>query len=151
MSAEIRHSQELLLLLGKHTAEERLAAFLLGLSQQFSKRNYSATDFYLAISRSDIGNYLGIAEETVCRIFSRLEDDGLISSECRHVKLNDLGRLQQVANHRLPPEGSFSQRYLQQREAGHSDGPMATATPHPQFFVRNPRRRLRISISCHHL
>jgi CRP/FNR family transcriptional regulator len=102
MSAEIRHSQELLLLLGKHTAEERLAAFLLGLSQQFSKRNCSATDFYLAMSRSDIGNYLGIAEETVCRIFSRLEDDGLIRSECRHIKLNDLGRLRQVANHRLP-------------------------------------------------
>src|SRR4051794_15130064 len=42
MSAEIRRNQELLLLLGKHNAEERLTAFLLGLSQQFSKRNCSA-------------------------------------------------------------------------------------------------------------
>ena len=79
----------------KHNAEERLAAFLLGLSQQFSKRNCSATDFYLAMSRSDIGNYLGIAEETVCRVFSRLEGEGLISNECRHIKLNDLKRLRQ--------------------------------------------------------
>lgn len=100
MSAEIRHSQELLLLLGKHNAEERLAAFLLGLSQQFSRRNCSATDFYLAMSRSDIGNYLGIAEETVCRVFSRLQDEGVISSECRHIKLNDLKRLRQIAAHK---------------------------------------------------
>ena len=100
MSAEIRHSQEMLLLLGKHNAEERLAAFLLSLSQQFAKRNCSATEFYLSMSRSDIGNYLGIAEETVCRVFARLEDEGLISSECRHIKLNDLKRLQHVANHR---------------------------------------------------
>ncbi len=99
MSAEIRHSQELLLLLGKHNAEERLAAFLLSLSQQFAKRNCSATEFYLSMSRSDIGNHLGIAEETVCRVFARLEDEGLISSECRHIKLNDLKRLQQAANH----------------------------------------------------
>ncbi len=103
MSVEIRRGQELLLLLGKHNAEERLAAFLLGLSQQFSKRNCSATDFYLAMSRSDIGNYLGIAEETVCRVFSRLEGEGLISSECRHIKLNDLKRLRQIANHKLSP------------------------------------------------
>jgi CRP/FNR family transcriptional regulator, anaerobic regulatory protein len=100
MSAEIRHSQELLLLLGKHNAEERLAAFLLSLSEQFAKRNCSATEFYLSMSRSDIGNYLGIAEETVCRVFARLEDEGLISSECRHIKLNDLKRLRQTASHR---------------------------------------------------
>ncbi len=100
MGAEIRHSQELLLLLGKHNAEERLATFLLSLSEQFAKRNCSATEFYLSMSRSDIGNYLGIAEETVCRLFARLEDDGLISSECRHIKLNDLVRLRQTANHR---------------------------------------------------
>ena len=36
MSAEIRHGQELLLLLGKHNAEERLATFLLNLSEQFA-------------------------------------------------------------------------------------------------------------------
>jgi CRP/FNR family transcriptional regulator len=100
MSAEIRHSQELLLLLGKHNAEERLAAFLLSLSQQFAKRNCSATEFYLSMSRSDIGNHLGIAEETVCRVFARLEDEGLISSACRYIELKDLKRLHQVANHR---------------------------------------------------
>ena len=100
MSAEIHHSHELLLLLGKHNAEERLATFLLGLSQQFARRHCSATEFDLSMSRSDIGNHLGIAEETVCRIFARFQDDGLISSQYRRIKLNDLGRLKQIAYHR---------------------------------------------------
>ena len=98
MSAEIRLSHELLLLLGKHNAEERLAIFLLRLSQQFARRHCSPTEFNLSMSRSDIGNHLGIAEETVCRILARFQDDGIISSECRHIKLNDMRRLQQIAN-----------------------------------------------------
>jgi CRP/FNR family transcriptional regulator len=100
MSAEIRHSQELLLLLGKHNADERLAAFLLNLSQQFAQRHCSATEFNLSMSRSDIGDHLGIAEETVCRVFARFHDEGLISCECKHIRLNDLKRLRQIANHR---------------------------------------------------
>lgn len=99
MGAEIRHSQELLLLLGKHSADERLAAFLLGLSQQFAQRRCSPTEFVLSMSRSDIGNYLGIAEETVCRVLARFQNDGIISSECRHVRLRDLQRLRQIARH----------------------------------------------------
>lgn len=104
MSAEIRLAQELVLLLGKHNAEERLAAFLLGLSQQFAQRHCSASEFDLSMSRSDIGNYLGIAEETVCRIFARFQKGGLITSEYRHIRLNDLERLGRLARHRLPKE-----------------------------------------------
>lgn len=108
MSAEIHHGQALLLLLGKHNAEERLAAFLLDLSHQFEKRNCSATEFTLSMSRSDIGNYLGIAEETVCRIFARFQDDGIISSEYRNIRLKNLARLQQIANHRTGQHGAAS-------------------------------------------
>ena len=100
MSAEVRHTQELVLLLGKHNAEERLAAFLLSLSQQFAQRHYSTIEFNLSMSRSDIGNYLGVAEETVCRIFARFQEAGLVTSEGRRIKLNDLERLQRIANHR---------------------------------------------------
>ena len=114
MSLELRHSHELLLLLGKHNAEERIAAFLLNLSKQFAHRHCSATEFVLSMSRSDIGNYLGIAEETVCRIFARFQEEGMMTSDCRRIKLNDLNRLRQIANHRVehktetspPPLGS---------------------------------------------
>ncbi|MGH8762503.1 MAG: helix-turn-helix domain-containing protein [Nitrosospira sp.] len=59
--------------------------------QQFAQRRCSASEFDLSMSRSDIGNFLGIAEETVCRIFARFQDDGLVSSD-RHIKLNDVER-----------------------------------------------------------
>lgn len=98
MSAEIHQGQELLLLLGKHNAEERVAGFLLSLSRQFAKCHCSATEFSLSMSRGDIGNYLGIAEETVCRVLARFQSDGILSSECRHIKLNDLERLRQIAH-----------------------------------------------------
>lgn len=97
MSHEILENQELMLLLGKKNADERLATFLLGLSRRFQKRNYSPTRFNLSMSRSDIGNYLGIAEETVCRVFTRFQDDGLLATERRQVQIHDLARLKAIA------------------------------------------------------
>lgn len=98
MSGEIRHNQGLLLLLGKRNAEEKLATYLLSLSRRFAKRHYSATEFILSMSRGDIGNYLGIAEETVCRIFARFQDEGLIASRRRHVRLLNIDRLRTIAH-----------------------------------------------------
>lgn len=93
MSHQIKHDEELMLLLGKRTAEERLAAFFLGLSRRFMKRNFSATRFNLSMSRGEIGNYLGLAEETVCRLFARFQKLGMITVHRRQVQLNDLDRL----------------------------------------------------------
>jgi CRP/FNR family transcriptional regulator len=93
MSTQIMHDEELMLLLGKRTGEERLAAFLLGLSRRFAKRNFSSTQFNLSMSRGDIGNYLGLAEETVCRLFTRFQEQGLITVRRRHVHLDNPERL----------------------------------------------------------
>jgi CRP/FNR family transcriptional regulator len=97
MSREIKHNQELMLLLGKKNAEERLATYLLSLSRRFAMRNYSPTQFNLSMSRGDIGNYLGIAEETVSRVFTRFQEEGMINIERRHIVLNDLQRLSAIA------------------------------------------------------
>lgn len=97
MSKEIKLNQELMLLLGKKNAEERLATYLLALSRRFAMRNYSPTRFNLSMSRGDIGNYLGIAEETVCRIFTRFQEEGVVTSERRYIILNDLQRLKAIA------------------------------------------------------
>ena len=97
MSQEILDNQELMLLLGKKNADERLATFLLSLSRRFQRRSYSPTKFNLSMSRSDIGNYLGIAEETVCRVFTRFQNDGLLATERRQVLLQDLDRLNNIA------------------------------------------------------
>ena len=98
MSQQIRHNEELMLLLGKRSAEERLAEYLIGLSRRYASRNYSATQFHLSMSRGDIGNYLGIAEETVCRLLRRFQEDGLIATDRRYVRLIDTRRLGAVAH-----------------------------------------------------
>jgi len=97
LSQEILDNQELMLLLGKKSADERLATFLLSISQRFRRRRYSPTEFNLSMSRSDIGNYLGIAEETVCRVFTRFQSEGLLATKHRQVQLLDLDRLDNIA------------------------------------------------------
>lgn len=98
MSGQIRQDEDLMLLLGKRSAEERLAEFLLGLSRRFASRNYSETQFRLSMSRLDIGNYLGLAEETVIRILRRFQESGIITADRRHIRLNDVRRLNAVAH-----------------------------------------------------
>jgi len=97
MSQEILDNQELMLLLGKKNADERLATFLLSLSRRFQRRSYSPSRFNLSMSRSDIGNYLGMAEETVCRVFTRFQGDGLLTTERRQVQLLDRDRLNSIS------------------------------------------------------
>lgn len=96
MSGHIRQDEEFMLLLGRRNAEERLAEYLIGLSRRFAARNYSPTQFRLSMSRSDIGNYLGIAEETVCRILSKFQNAGLIAMNRRQVQLIDSHQLEAI-------------------------------------------------------
>jgi CRP/FNR family transcriptional regulator len=76
---EITTDQQMLMLLGKRNAEERLASFLLSLSTRYQRRGLSATEFNLPMSRQDIGNYLGLAIETVSRLFARFQDDEVLA------------------------------------------------------------------------
>lgn len=104
MSGEILHEHDTMAsLLGKKTAEERLAAYLFCISRRFAARGFSAEEFDLSMSRSDIGNYLGLAKETVSRLFSRFEDDGMLTVRAKHVRVNDLTRLGHLAGASLQP------------------------------------------------
>ncbi|MCW8889501.1 MAG: fumarate/nitrate reduction transcriptional regulator Fnr [Sedimenticola sp.] len=96
LSREIGHDEDMLTLLGKRNAEERLASFLLSLSGRFQRRGFSPSDFYLSMSRHEIGNYLGLAVETVSRLFTRFQDDGLLIVERKHIQLLDIERLKQI-------------------------------------------------------
>jgi CRP/FNR family transcriptional regulator len=93
MSREIVRDQGIMLLLGSMRAEERLAAFLLNLSQRFAARGLSPIHFQLRMSRREIGSYLGLKLETVSRAFSHFQEDGLISVKVRSVDILDLPRL----------------------------------------------------------
>ena len=65
LSKELAGDKGLMLLLGKKTADEKLATYLLSLSKRFSERGFSSTEFRLSMSRGDIANHLGLAVETV--------------------------------------------------------------------------------------
>jgi CRP/FNR family transcriptional regulator len=75
LSKEISKDQQFHRLLSKKTAEERIATFLHNLSERYQKRKLSPTNFRLPMSRSDIGNYLGLAVETVSRVFTKLHQN----------------------------------------------------------------------------
>jgi len=93
MSREIQRDYLMMLLLGSMSADERLAAFLVNLSQRLTARGYSATRFILRMSRREIGSYLGLTLETVSRVFSRFHREGLIRAELKAVELIDVARL----------------------------------------------------------
>jgi len=97
MSREIVRDEEMLMLLGRMTAEERLASCLLSFSQRYTRLGLNGRELKLSMSRQDIGDYLGLALETVSRLFSRLQEEGVISSQGRHVFIEDPSRLEQMA------------------------------------------------------
>lgn len=96
MGREITADQHMLMLLGKRTAEERLASFLLSLSTRYRQRGLSATEFNLPMSRQDIGNYLGLAIETVSRLFAHFQENGMVKVNRRRVVITDLDRIKSM-------------------------------------------------------
>jgi CRP/FNR family transcriptional regulator len=99
LSGDISRDQGLMLLLGGMDAEQRIAAFLLSLSRRYQKLGYAATRFSLRMTREEIGSYLGLTLETVSRLFSRFQREGLISAHQREVELKDLARLRELVGH----------------------------------------------------
>ncbi len=89
MSRSLRSDEHFMTLLGKKASDQRLAAFLLGLSQRFSDRGYSRLEFNLSMSRSDIANYLGLAVETVSRLFTRFQSADIIDVNRKLVTIKD--------------------------------------------------------------
>jgi len=101
MSREIVREHSLMLLLGSMNAEERLAAFLLNLSQRMKARGYSASEFHLRMSRAEIGSYLGMKLETVSRTFSAFQQQGLMEVDKRHIRILDLDGLTRTLEVRM--------------------------------------------------
>jgi CRP/FNR family transcriptional regulator len=103
MSRKIVHDHNIMMLLGKMCAEERLAAFLLNLSQRFTTRGYSPQEFHLRMTREEIGSYLGLKLETVSRIFSRFQEEGFISVQQKHIRILHIEPLQRLLARRSQP------------------------------------------------
>ena len=98
MSQEITSDQQLITLLSKNSAEERVASLLISISARNARRKLSKTSFRLPMSRTDIGNFLGLTVETVSRVISRFNKQGLIEVDSKEITLQDLDGLKQIAN-----------------------------------------------------
>lgn len=97
MSKEINRSHQLLMAIGSLRSEQRLAAFLLNLSQRLATLGYSPNEFLLRMTREEIGNYLGLTLETVSRLFSRFSREGLLRIQQREVRILDMRGLHELA------------------------------------------------------
>src|SRR5262249_51888553 len=92
-SRDLVRQQTMMLLLGSRSAEERLAVFLLDVAERYWARGYSSSEFVLRMTREEIASYLGLKLETVSRLFSSLQEGGLIQVQGRAVKLLDPAQL----------------------------------------------------------
>ena len=72
-------AQEQMLLLGRKTARERVASFLVRLADRACRRGLPADPLGLPMSRADIADFLGLTTETVSRTFTQLKRAGLIA------------------------------------------------------------------------
>jgi len=104
LAREIVRDHGVMMLLGSMRAEERLAVFLLNLSQRFTVRGYSHSEFYLRMTREEIGSYLGLKLETVSRVFSRFQESGLIAVQQKHVRIIDIPGLRRLVGQSCYPD-----------------------------------------------
>ncbi len=89
--SELSRAQQSMLMLGRKSAEERVASFLLGLVRRGNDAGEDADFLHLTMSRQDIADHLGLTIETVSRIFTRFRRAGLIDFLDRQsMTLNDL-------------------------------------------------------------
>ena len=102
MGKEVNNNHKLLLLLGKMSAEERLASFLLSMSSRMSERQWKGNEFNLTMPRQDIANYLGMAVETVSRLFAAFQNEKIIEVERRHITILDMVRLKGIVGECKP-------------------------------------------------
>ncbi len=98
MSREIVRDHGVMLLLGSMRAEERLAAFLLNLTERLRARGFSESALVLRMSRAEIGSFLGLKLETVSRAFSKFQDDGVLEVKQRHVRVLDASALRRLVD-----------------------------------------------------
>ena len=95
---ELAVAQDQLVLLGRKTATEKVASFLLMISEHLRRNGLSDNPIWLPMTRQDIGDYLGLTTETASRVFAHLERRGAISKlPDARVDLTNLQMLREIA------------------------------------------------------
>ena len=106
VSRDLCRDHMMMLLLGSRTAEERLTLFLLDVAERYRARGFSAREFVLRMTREEIASYLGLKLETVSRLFSSLQEQGLLQVQGRAVKLLDAAGLRRIVGQQVAIQAS---------------------------------------------
>lgn len=93
LNKEIKQAHQQQLIINHLTAEQRIACFILELSERMKMIGLSKTSFKLSMSRTDIASYLGLATETASRLFKKLERDSLIQVNNKRLNILDFSGL----------------------------------------------------------
>lgn len=96
MSREIVREHGVMMLLGSMRADQRVAAFLLNLSERYKNLGYSPSEFVLRMTRDELGSYLGLKLETVSRTLSRFQEQQIINAKGKQIKLLNIDELRTV-------------------------------------------------------
>lgn len=106
MSQGLAQDESLHALLGQRTAEQRLATFLVTMSERQRARGLSPERFYLPMSRADIANHLGLTQETISRLFTQLRNQGVINLYTRDLEILEPSSLRNTAGVTFTPAAS---------------------------------------------
>ncbi len=108
ISAEVSREKDMMYLLGKMGAEQKLANFLVNLSNRSHKSGLDKNKIHFGMTRADIANHLGMAVETISRILQSLRDRGILTINNRDVELTQRDLLESIAKHgsitSIPPK-----------------------------------------------
>ena len=96
VSRDLCRDHTMMMLLGSRPAEGRLTLFLLDLAERYRARGYSGHEFVLRMTREEIASFLGLKLETVSRLFSQFQREGLIEVNQKHVHILDIAGLERV-------------------------------------------------------
>lgn len=96
-SHELSIAQDQMVLLGRRTAEEKVASFLVNWRDRWARLTGRSVTVPLPMSRQDIADYLGLTIETVSRTFSRLAKDKTILIVPDGIRILDAPRIEKVA------------------------------------------------------
>ena len=83
---------------GDLSADERIAIFLMSLSERFASRGQSSHEFMLAMTRRDVASYLRMATETVSRVLARFQTAGLLQVDRKRVTILELEKLRELSS-----------------------------------------------------
>lgn len=102
MSSEIVDKHKMIMMMNGKPAEARIASFLISLSSRCNTKNKSPLEFSLSMTRDEVGNYLGLATETVCRQLSHLQKEKIITINYRKIIIHDKERLFELIDESVP-------------------------------------------------